>query len=277
MRAMTESAAMTSQYQTQTVSAKVAPHFRMGRRIALLVLLVASCLVTPSVFGQTGALAPNPKFVGLDNNGNPCSGCKLYTFTTGTTTPQATYTDSGLSVPNANPIIMDSAGRATIYLSISVSYKFVFKTAADVTLWTVDPVTPTNTSAVSLGEYWIFGGISVSPVTTTTYPSGATFDKLHVGTSVLVVDSATIPTGVYKLEANGVVTAGTLTVALVNLTDGSPDTAIVTCAFTSTTGERVQSSAITFATAGTSKTYAIKTKQSSGSGYAWGVKIIRIS
>lgn len=90
----------------------------------------------------TGTYAPRPDFTLFDDSGNIVSGGKLYTYLAGTTTAEPTYSDVGLTTPNANPVVMDSAGRATVFLSQSVSYKFVAKTAADVTLWTRDNINP---------------------------------------------------------------------------------------------------------------------------------------
>jgi hypothetical protein len=53
---------------------------------------------------MAGTVMPAPKFVGLDNNANPVSGGKLYTYLAGTTTPQPTYSDVNLTVANANPV-----------------------------------------------------------------------------------------------------------------------------------------------------------------------------
>jgi len=88
---------------------------------------------------MAGTVMPAPKFIGLDNNANPVSGGKLYTYVAGTTTPQPTYSDVNLTVANANPVVLDSAGRATVFLSGS-SYKFVLKDSDDVTIWTQDNV-----------------------------------------------------------------------------------------------------------------------------------------
>jgi len=88
----------------------------------------------------TGTLMPYPVFTGWDQNGDPLVGGKLYSYLAGTTTPQATYSDAAVSVPNANPVILDSAGRATVYLLTTTSYKFVLKDALDVTIWTQDNV-----------------------------------------------------------------------------------------------------------------------------------------
>src|SRR5262249_22941584 len=112
-------------------------------------------------------------------------------------------------------------------------------------------------------------------ITQTSYPSGATYDKLQPGASVWVVDSATL-SGTYVLEATGLQnTAGTLTVALVNLTDGAPDTPIATCAITSATGETKDSSAIVFPSGGVAKSFGIKVKVSANTGFLIGARIVR--
>jgi hypothetical protein len=75
-------------------------------------------------------LSPAPWFQFVDANGLPYSGAKLFTYAAGTTTKLASYTDSALSIAHANPIILDSAGRTTIYLS-AAAYKFVLAPASD--------------------------------------------------------------------------------------------------------------------------------------------------
>jgi hypothetical protein len=75
-----------------------------------------------------------PYAVFYDDNGNPLSGGKVYTYLAGTLTPRATYTDQGGLTANANPVILDSAGRADIWLDNSASYKFIVKTSGDVTV-----------------------------------------------------------------------------------------------------------------------------------------------
>lgn len=69
----------------------------------------------------------------FDNNGNPLNGGKVYTYEAGTTTPKTTFTDSTGDTQNANPVILDSAGRAAIWLGDG-GYKFILKTSADVTV-----------------------------------------------------------------------------------------------------------------------------------------------
>ena len=98
----------------------------------------------------TGTIAPSPVFTGLDSSGNPLSGGKLYTYVAGTTTAQTTFSDVGLTVANANPVVLDSAGRASVFLTPGASYKFVLKTSADATVWTADNILAVPTSTASL-------------------------------------------------------------------------------------------------------------------------------
>jgi hypothetical protein len=65
-----------------------------------------------------------PQF--LDNNGDPAASHLLFCFVAGTTTKQNTYSDQARTVANANPIVLDASGRATIFL-LDASYKFVLE------------------------------------------------------------------------------------------------------------------------------------------------------
>lgn len=82
----------------------------------------------------------------FDNNGNPLAGGLLYTYAAGTTTPQATYTTAAGNVANANPIVLDSAGRVAnqVWLTEGVSYKLELKTSTGTSLWTKDNIDGIN-------------------------------------------------------------------------------------------------------------------------------------
>ena len=75
-----------------------------------------------------------------------CSGCSIYTYAAGTTTPLATYTSSTLATPNTNPVLTNSAGYAVNGATItgiwvgSSCYKFVAKDSSAVTLFTQDNI-----------------------------------------------------------------------------------------------------------------------------------------
>lgn len=91
----------------------------------------------------------------FDNNGNPLSGGKLYTYVAGTTTPATTYTTIAGITAHTNPIILDSAGRVPggeIWLTNSVIYKFVLKTSTDVTIATYDNISGISTLTLPLSS-----------------------------------------------------------------------------------------------------------------------------
>jgi hypothetical protein len=63
----------------------------------------------------------------------------VYTYTAGTTTPKNSFTSATGLTPNANPVVLDSAGRAEIWLT--GSYRIDVKTSADVLVRSVDNFT----------------------------------------------------------------------------------------------------------------------------------------
>ena len=224
----------------------------------------------------TGALAPSFWFTCLDDDGVPFAG-HLYFYLSGLATPATVYQNADLSTAWAHPAVASAAGRIVVYLDPAVgNLKLIVKTSAGVQVGpTVDPITPTNAGISGLGEVFVFCSNSASIVSNTSYVSGATFDKTQPGSSVWSVDSATL-TGTHVLEIDGVMAAaGTLTVALVNLSDGAPDTPIATATLTSTTGAVSQSGAITFPGGGSSKNYGIKAKVSANTGFVIGARIRR--
>ena len=92
------------------------------------------------------SLSPTPKLQFFGTDGLPLVGGKLYTYSAGTTTPLATYVDHTGTTQNTNPVILDSNGQANVWLLNSETYKYILKTPADVTLYTVDYVSVPLTS-----------------------------------------------------------------------------------------------------------------------------------
>ena len=89
---------------------------------------------------MTAFISPPPRLQFFTNAGVPMAGGFLYTYAAGTTTPLTTYTDSTGLVANTNPVILDSRGEASIWLS-TVGYKFKLATPANVDVWTQDNIT----------------------------------------------------------------------------------------------------------------------------------------
>lgn len=88
----------------------------------------------------TTILSPAPVLRTYDNSGNLAIGGQIYTYAAGTSTPQATYTDSTGSTPNTNPVILNSRGEASIWINPSQSYKFVAYDASNNLLWSQDNI-----------------------------------------------------------------------------------------------------------------------------------------
>ena len=110
---------------------------------------------------MTAFISPPPRLQFFTNAGVPMASGFLYTYAAGTTTPLTTYTDSTGLVANTNPVILDSRGEASIWLS-TVGYKFKLATPANVDVWTQDNVTNNFSSA-----YMIYTPAGTGAVTTT--------------------------------------------------------------------------------------------------------------
>jgi hypothetical protein len=155
--------------------------------------------VTPSPIGGFAA-----QF--FDNNGVILSGGKIYTYSAGTTTPQATYTSAVGVTPHANPIILDSAGRVPggeIWLTDGLVYKFVIETATGILLGTYDNITGVNSNFVNytIQEEVITAtaGQTVFNLSTINYTPGTNSLTVYidgvnqyVGDSYLETDSNTV-------------------------------------------------------------------------------------
>jgi hypothetical protein len=83
-------------------------------------------------------LCPPIKFALLDSSGNPAAGYLVYTYAAGTSTPKDSYTTQAASVANTNPVVLDSRGEATIWLS--GAYKIVVKTPGGSTVYEDDNI-----------------------------------------------------------------------------------------------------------------------------------------
>jgi len=133
------------------------------------------------------SLTPTPKQQIYGSDGAPLVGGKIYTYSAGTTTPLATYTDSGAGTANTNPIILNSLGQANIWLGTG-SYKFSVYTSADVLLYTVDNISaPLDSSGLATSLS------SPTPIGNTTPNTGA-FTTLAATTATITTVNATAVT-----------------------------------------------------------------------------------
>lgn len=141
-----------------------------------------------SVLGQ---LLPNGKFQANGLNGSPLVGGKLYSYAATTTTPKATYTDASLATPNANPVVLDSSGAASVWIDNS-GYKFILKDSVGNTLWSNDQVYLVSPGSIGTAQ---LADEAVTP------------DKMDLST----LTSSDLPTGLIDTPniKTGAVTGGT--------------------------------------------------------------------
>jgi hypothetical protein len=90
-----------------------------------------------------------------DSASVPLSGALVYVYNVTTTTLQSLFSDTGLSVSVANPIVCDSAGRHDMVYKATGSYKIVVKTSAGVTVYTRDNIdgrVPVGSGALAIAN-----------------------------------------------------------------------------------------------------------------------------
>lgn len=120
----------------------------MHKRVLLALLLLFVPLLG---HGQIASPILQPHQTFVDSSGSPCAGCSLYSYAAGTTTPLATYTDTSATSQNTNPVVLDAAGGANIWVG-PTAYKFILKDTLGTILWTVDQVNGTGPTNFALQQ-----------------------------------------------------------------------------------------------------------------------------
>lgn len=146
-------------------------------------------------------VTPTAKAQFIDAAGVPLAGGLLYTYIAGTTTPQATYTDSTSATANSNPIVLDSRGEANIWLSGS-TYKFKLCDANNTEIWTVDNIAAPSTA---------LSPVFTSNVTISDDSSGPALliSQAGAGAAIRVQDTADPDNSPFVVDTSGQVGIGT--------------------------------------------------------------------
>lgn len=82
----------------------------------------------------------------------PLASGKVYTYINNTTTNQTTYSDADGQSANANPVILDSSGAATIFLDPTLTYTFKIDDSSDNTIATVNDIAVSESTTTSLSD-----------------------------------------------------------------------------------------------------------------------------
>ena len=177
---------------------------------------MASVLLSPYGIGQ--------QF--FDDNGVPLAGGLIYTYQAGSSTPLVTYTTNGGTIANANPIVLDAAGRVPneIWLLTGYSYKFVLQNADAVLIQTLDNIypilqnAPASAPAVPTGGIILWSG-STGSIPATWYLCDGTNGTPDLRNSFIVGAGST-----YAVNATG----GTADAIVVSHTHTATSTSTVT-------------------------------------------------
>ncbi len=142
----------------------------------------------------TGSRFQLPFATVVDLNGVPLPGAQLFFYTTGTSTPANTYSDSALTVPNGSPVVANAAGRfGNIFLDPTVTYKAVLEDQFGNVIWTADPSAggaggATTPSALAIAEAAAPAPVSNAIILFT--DDGETLKYKDAGNNVLFVQTA---------------------------------------------------------------------------------------
>lgn len=103
---------------------------------------------------MTATASPYVKLQFFDANGDPANGYQLFTYDSGTATKKNTWSDAGQLSLNANPIVLDSSGRCSIFLAAGESYKYVLALPTDSDppaspVWSVDAIQAVPSGSLS--------------------------------------------------------------------------------------------------------------------------------
>ncbi len=101
----------------------------------------------------------------LNGSGVPLAGGSVAFYSPGTLDPVNTYQDPGLTTLNANPVVLDANGMATIWGTSNAQYRQIVKDALGNTIWDeVVGLTATSTQWLTGGSASsTAGGTPVSP------------------------------------------------------------------------------------------------------------------
>lgn len=178
------------------------------RRLLFVVLLALASIAQAAVFSNPWG--PKPQFV--DANGAPMSSGSLVTFLAGSSTPQITYTDSTGGTGNPTTITLNTRGETPneVWLTGGVSYKFVLKDSAGVTVWTIDNIAGVNDTTITVDE-WKAGPTPTFVSATSFTLAGDQTTTFQVGRRVKTTNSGGTVYSTILTSAFGVVT--TVTVA----------------------------------------------------------------
>lgn len=154
----------------------------------------------------------------------PTSGGLLFSYITGSSTKQNTFTDSTGATPRTNPIVLDSGGNipsfGEVWLTQGVVYRFVLAPSNDTDpptspLWTMDGISGINDpTGIGAGGEWVaFAGTPTFAGATSFTVTGDQTGTFTVGRRVKSTNTAGT---IFSTILTSAFAAGVTTVTVVN-------------------------------------------------------------
>ncbi len=155
----------------------------------------------------------------FDSNGVPLVGGKVFFYASGSTTKQNTYTDSTGTIPNADPMITDAAGRLAqaVWMTGGLTYKVgvTLSTEPDppsnfITPWPLDNIKGIGDTTTTVTE-WLASGLTPTYVSATSFTLvGDQTNAFTPGRALQIIDSGGTKYAWIKTSAYGALTTITL-------------------------------------------------------------------
>lgn len=202
-------------------------------------MAIAIVLFPLLAWTQTAAILPNAVTQYFDNNGNPLSSGTVDFYIPNTTTRKTTWQDAAETIPNANPVVLNAAGRAIIYGD--GIYRQILKDRNGNTIW--DAVT----SGFGSGGATLFGdGTAVGTVLPWSGITAPTHYAFAYGQELSRVTYLSLYTAI-TLNANANCTSGSAVLSGISDTTQIPIGAPVeaTCVAAGSTVSSKTSSSVT--------------------------------
>jgi hypothetical protein len=109
----------------------------------------------------------------------------LYTYAAGTNTPLATYQNQAGTIANTNPVVLNTRGEASVWLS-NAQYKFVLRDSTGTLIWTADNIN--GPDAATLGTLAASNGATLVGFT----PSGGAATTVAAQLQTLISSGASV-------------------------------------------------------------------------------------
>lgn len=138
-----------------------------------------------------------------DSLGVPLNGGKCNFYEPTTTTPKTTYTTAALTVANANPAVLDSAGRANVWLN--GNYRVIVQDSSSNTIYDEDNINPDSSTTVT----------ALSSPTTLDANYNNRVIEVSGATTLTLTSAATLGSG-WNVETRNVDTTNNVTIARAN-------------------------------------------------------------